>query len=96
MKTKDPRQAVFCRCGAHWVGRWVASAAPIIEGHRTRCGPLIPVQTFELLGWKVTWPAHWTLAERAEVRSASLKEATRVGESAVEDRGADRGSRAVS
>lgn len=68
----EPRIAVFCRCGAQWFGRAVNSGAFNISCHRNRCGELVPAQTFELLGYEIAWPRHWTEPERDAVRSASL------------------------
>ena len=75
-KGSEPRIAVFCRCGAQWFGRFIASAESNIDTHRERCGEPVPIQTYELLGHKVIWPGHWTDDERADVRSAQLAACT--------------------
>ena len=67
-----PRSAVFCRCGAQWFGKYTKQAAINIAHHMEHCGAPVPIQTFELMGYRVGWPQHWTEEERAEVRRASL------------------------
>jgi hypothetical protein len=64
-KPKEPRIAVFCPCGAQWLGR-VALDNPVIADHRRRCGPPISAEAYQALGYRIKWPLWWTESERAE------------------------------
>jgi len=64
---REPRVAVFCRCGARWFGKH-AIGNPVIADHRERCGPPITADAFERAGFQMGWPTGWTQAERDTVR----------------------------
>ena len=74
-REKDPRVAVFCRCGAVWFGRHTIENQ-VIEDHQTRlgCGPAITADEFEQGTYgqarKIKWPAGWTQDEIDKVRGA--------------------------
>ena len=67
---REPRVAVFCRCGARWFGKH-AIDNPVIASHRARCGPPITGAAFERAGFRFNWPYGWTQAERDTIRAAT-------------------------
>jgi hypothetical protein len=73
---KEPRVAVFCRCGAAWFGKYVRDN-DVIAAHQAKkgCGPLITADEYEQGTYgearKIKWPAGWTPEEQAAVRAGA-------------------------
>jgi hypothetical protein len=74
MKTEEEAAppSIYCRCGAQWHGRYVAS--PYIEGHRQTCGPPIAIHTFRRLGFRPVVPpsAHRRLPAHVRTTKGGL------------------------
>lgn len=70
-KQREPRVAVFCRCGAQWLGA-VAIGNAVIDAHAMRPGGnrvgcrLITAAEYEALGLPIKWPQWWTPSERRD------------------------------